>query len=81
MCKCGNHIKLVNCLSHPYHFIITEITDESGKYFVARVPELDGLIGTGDTYEEAYDDIKEAMVSYFVLIILTAKAFIYQKEW
>ena len=48
----------------PYNFIINQIEDENGKYFVARVQELDGLIGTGDTYEEAYDDIKEAMVSY-----------------
>ena len=47
----------------PYSFIINQIEDESGKYFVAQVPELDGLIGTGNTYEEAYDDIKEAMVS------------------
>ena len=59
-----NKKELNKYLSYPYHFIIKEVTDRSGKYFVARVPELDGLIGTGDTYEEAYDDIKEAMVSY-----------------
>ena len=51
-------------LSHPYNYVITEVTDESGKYFVARVLELDGLIGTGDTYDEAYNDVKEAMESY-----------------
>ena len=59
-----NKKEIKKYLSHPYHFIIKEVTDESGKYFVARVLELDGLIGTGDTYEEAYDNIKEAMVSY-----------------
>ena len=59
-----NQKELQNHLSHPYNYIITEVNDESGKYFVARVSELDGLIGTGNTYEEAYNDIKEAMVSY-----------------
>ena len=51
-------------LDMPYSYIITQVNDESGKYFVARVLELDGLIGTGDTYNEAYEDIKLAMESY-----------------
>ena len=51
-------------LDMPYSYVITQVNDESGKYFVARVLELDGLIGTGDTYNEAYEDIKLAMESY-----------------
>ena len=51
-------------LNMPYSFVINQVNDESGKYFVARVLELEGLIGTGDTYDEAYTDVKEAMGSY-----------------
>ena len=51
-------------LEMPYSFIINQVDDESGKYFVGRVLELDGLLGTGETYEEAYRDVKEAMESY-----------------
>ena len=59
-----NEKEVKKYLDMPYSFIINQIEDESGKYFVARVLELDGLIGTGDTYEEAYTDVKEAMESY-----------------
>lgn len=59
-----NEKEVKKYLDMSYSYIINQITDESGKYFVARVLELDGLIGTGDTYEEAYADVKEAMESY-----------------
>ena len=48
-------------LELPYNFIIQPITDESGSYFYARVLELDGCQSTGETFEEAYENIKEAM--------------------
>ena len=48
----------------PYSFVVNKVNDESGEYYVARVLELDGLIGTGDTYTEAYDDVRLAMESY-----------------
>lgn len=51
-------------LDMPYSFVINQVNDESGRYFVGRVLELDGLLGTGSTYEEAYKDVKEAMESY-----------------
>ena len=48
-------------LKLPYNYIIQPINDESGKYFHARVLELDGCQTTGETFEEAYESLKEAM--------------------
>ncbi len=45
----------------PYNYIIHSITDESGSYFYARVLELDGCQSTGETFEEAYENLREAM--------------------
>ena len=48
-------------LKLPYNYIIQPINDESGKYFYARVLEFDGCQTTGETFEEAYANLKEAM--------------------
>ena len=48
-------------LKLPYNYIIQPVNDESGFYFYARVLELDGCQSTGDTFEEAYKNLKEAM--------------------
>lgn len=45
----------------PYNYIIQPVNDESGFYYYARVLELDGCQSTGETFEEAYENIKEAM--------------------
>ena len=45
----------------PYNYIVQPISDESGKYFYAKVLELDGCQSTGDTFEEAYQNLREAM--------------------
>ena len=45
----------------PYDFVIKKITDESGTYFHATVLELDGCQSTGNTFEEAYEGLREAM--------------------
>lgn len=45
----------------PYNYIVQQITDESGKYFYARVLELDGCQTTGETLEETYRNLKDAM--------------------
>ncbi len=45
----------------PYNYIIQQVNDESGIYFYARVLELDGCQSTGETFKEAYDNLKEAM--------------------
>lgn len=48
-------------LKLPYNYIIQSINDESGSYFYARVLEFDGCQTTGETFEEAYENLKEAM--------------------
>ena len=48
-------------LSLPYNYIVQPVKDESGSYFYARVLELDGCQSTGDTFEEAYENLKDAM--------------------
>lgn len=45
----------------PYNYIIQPINDESGYYYYARVLELDGCQSTGETFEEAFENIKDAM--------------------
>jgi predicted RNase H-like HicB family nuclease len=48
-------------LGLPYHIVIQHITDESGAYYFAQVQEFDGCMSHGDTYEEAFQNIREAM--------------------
>ena len=45
----------------PYNYIIQPISDESGFYYYAKILELDGCQSTGDSFEEAYTNIREAM--------------------
>lgn len=45
----------------PYNYIIQPIKDESGEYFYARILEFDGCQTTGDTFKEAYENLKDAM--------------------
>lgn len=48
-------------LKLPYNYIVQPINDESGFYYYAHILELDGCQSTGDTFEEAYKNVKEAM--------------------
>jgi predicted RNase H-like HicB family nuclease len=48
-------------LELPYHIIIQHLVDESGDYYFATVQELDGCMSHGDTYDEAFENIQEAM--------------------
>lgn len=48
-------------LKLPYNYIIQPVNDESGFYFYARVLELDGCQSTGETFEEAYENLKDAI--------------------
>lgn len=45
----------------PYTYLIQPISDESGHYFYGQVLELDGCQSHGDTFEEAYQNLQEAM--------------------
>lgn len=45
----------------PYNYIVQHIKDESGEYYYSKVLELDGCQSTGETFEEAYENLKEAM--------------------
>ena len=45
----------------PYNYIVQPIKDESGEYYYARVLEFDGCQSTGETFEEAFENLKEAM--------------------
>jgi len=48
----------------PYTRIIQEINDESGHYFYGRIMELDGCQSTGDTLDELYKNLNEALEGY-----------------
>ena len=48
----------------PYSRLVQEMNDESGHYFYGRILELDGCQSTGDTLEELYESLNEAMEGY-----------------
>ena len=54
-------MKVKDFLKLPYNYIVQPIEDESGKYFYAHVLELEGCQTTGETFEEAYNNLKDAM--------------------
>ena len=53
--------KVEEYMTLPYNYIIQPIKDESGKYYYARILEFDGCQTTGETFEEAYNNLKDAM--------------------
>ena len=48
-------------LNLPYNYIIQPISDKRGFYYYAKVLEFDGCQSTGESFEEAYNNVKEAM--------------------
>ncbi len=48
----------------PYTRLVQEINNENGNYFYGKVLELDGCQSTGDTIEELYEGLSEAMEGY-----------------
>ena len=56
--------KVEDYLELPYNFIVQLVKDESGFYFYARVLELDGCQSTGESFEEAYENVKEEIRSW-----------------
>lgn len=56
--------KLDYYMGLPYNRIIQEINDEGGHYYGGRILELDGCQSTGDTLEEVYQNLREALEGY-----------------
>ena len=48
----------------PYTRVVQEMRDESGHYFYGRILEPDGCQSTGETLQELYDNLNEAMEGY-----------------
>lgn len=48
-------------LKMPYHVVVNPISDESGSYYYATVLEFDGCQSHGETYQEAFSNIQNAM--------------------
>lgn len=58
------NMKLEDYLKLPYTKIVQEINDGSSHYFYGKILELDGCQSTGDTLEELYESMNEAMEGY-----------------
>lgn len=58
-------------LKLPYTRVIQEMNDESGHYFYGKILELDGCQSTGDTLEELYENLNEAMEGYIEIKLET----------
>ena len=57
-------MKIEDYMKLPYTRLVQEMNDESGHYFYGRILELDGCQSTGDTLEELYQSLNEAMEGY-----------------
>ena len=57
-------MKLDDYMKLPYTRIVQEKNDESGRYFYGYILELDGCQSTGDTLDELYESLNEAMEGY-----------------
>ena len=57
-------LRVEDYMKLPYTRIVQEMNDESGHYFCGRILELDGCQSTGDTIEELYESLNEAMEGY-----------------
>ena len=60
----NNKFEVQDYLSMPYTYLVQRINDESGNYFYGRILELDGCQSTGNTAEEVYKNLNEAMEGY-----------------
>lgn len=57
-------MELKDYMKLPYTRMVHEIDDESGHYFYGQILELDGCQSTGDTIEELYENLNEALEGY-----------------
>lgn len=64
MRKENREMDIKGYMKQPYTRLVQEMNDESGHYFYGRILELDGCQSTGDTLEELYENLDEAMEGY-----------------
>ena len=57
-------MELKDYIKLPYTRMVSEMNDESGYYFYGKILELDGCQSTGDTIEELYESLNEALEGY-----------------
>ena len=57
-------MKLDDYMKLPYTRMVQEKMDESGHYFYGYILELDGCQSTGNTLDELYENLNEAMEGY-----------------
>ena len=57
-------VDIADYMELPYTRIVQEKNDESGHYYYGYILELDGCQSTGDTLDELYDSLNEAMEGY-----------------
>lgn len=57
-------MELKEYMKLPYTKIIQEINDDAGHYFYGKILELDGCQSDGETIEELYQNLNEAMEGY-----------------
>lgn len=62
-------MKVEDYLKLPYTRLVQEMNDESGHYFYGRILELDGCQSTGDTLDDLYENLNEAMEGYIEMKI------------
>ena len=54
-------MKIQDYLNLPYNITVRHVIDESGEYYFVKVQELPGCVSDGETIEEAFTNIYEAM--------------------
>lgn len=57
-------MELKDYMKLPYTRLVQEMNDESGHYFYGRILELDGCQSTGETLDELYESLNEALEGY-----------------
>ena len=60
----GLSMELKDYMKLPYTRMVHEIEEERGHYFYGQILELDGCQSTGDTVEELYENLNEALEGY-----------------
>lgn len=57
-------MQLEDYMKLPYTRVVQERNDDTGHYFYGKILELDGCQSTGETLEDLYMNLNEAMEGY-----------------